>query len=619
MNRVRDWFARIPTDDPFERRAAVTMQVFCMGLCVLIVVNETVRVFKGPWIGAPGVAYSTFANWTTIVTSLGAVALMRRGQVRRGFWLVCGSYVAILAGSLAIRGLEWHQQFLVRVYWVLLVLPALLLGRPALWSMLATLLAAMLVGYLRDEGILGAAPGLAAPEPQLGAWGQAIAVMLLLCIILDRFGTALRDAYAEAVSRREEAERASVALSVANRAIAQEAEQRAGAEALLYQSQKLEAVGRLSAGVAHDFNNVLTAIVGFAELGKNSLQPGHALRDDLDQIVSAAQRAAELTRQMLVFAKRQIVAPRTLLVEQRVRLVAPMLGRVLGEGVTFVERFAEDPWTVRIDPVQLDQILLNLAVNSRDAMPEGGTFTIETSHAVVEKSDRVVALGLEPGEHTRIRIVDTGVGMDEATLANVFEPFFTTKRGKGTGLGLATVYGIVRQAGGAVTVKSRPGQGTTFELLFPRGGPLDSDAPAAGSVPAKSASGEDTVLVVDDEPRILEISARTLRARGYTVLAANGPEEAREIAAAHPGEIALLVTDVVMPGGDGRTLATALRRQRPRLAVLYVSGHSDEVIARHGVLDPGIVLLAKPFTPEVLAAKVAALLEARRRAAVASA
>jgi signal transduction histidine kinase/CheY-like chemotaxis protein len=614
---------RVPTSDPLERKNAATVQVFCLGLTVLLTVSDLAQIRRGIGTG-PIAAYGMFADLSSIAASLLGIVLIRRGRIRQGFVTVLGSYLVVLAGSLVFRGLAYHEHILVRVYWVLLVLPALLLGRRELWGALGVLLAAMLVGHLRDTGYLGGTGPNLAPHPALGVWTQAGGVMILLCIILDRFGTALRESYSAARTRQLEAERASEALSAANRSLASEMDRRAAAEAMLFQSQKLEAIGRLSAGVAHDFNNVITGILGFAELAKDSLPPNHPCKDDMDQIIEAAGRAGALTHQLLAFARRQIVEPKNLFIEEQARSLDPILRQLIREDIRIVQHFAPDPWPVRVDQVQLDQILLNMALNARDAMPQGGTLTISTETLDLNPAACANLPELAPGPHVRLTIADTGRGMTPATLENIFEPFFTTKeRGKGTGLGLATCYGIIRQAGGVISARSALGEGTTFEILLPRANAEDEPGPTVtkSGIARKGAPEQNavTVLVVEDEPLIREIATRVLRSEGYAVLTAEHPAEATSVAASHRGEIALLLTDVVMPGTDGRSFAEALKQTRPTMAVLYMSGHSDDIVARHGVLEPGIDLLPKPFSPEALAKKVREALAGRGPSSAATA
>ena len=613
LSRVKHWLGRVPATDPFERRTAVAVQLFCLGLSALLVTGEVLRSMRGatPSSGSPVQGF--VADLLSVGASLAAVVLIRRGRIRLGYAVAIGSYVAILSLSLLLRGLEYHQQLLARVFAILLVFPALLLGRRALWTTLGVLLAAMLLGHLRDLGFLGGGGPLSPPEPGLGVWGQAIAVMLLLSVVLDRFGTALAEAYAVAVRRQREAERVSQELRVAKDSLEAEMDRRMKAEELLIQSQKLEAIGRLSGGVAHDFNNLLTAILGFAHLSHEALPANDPTRGHLEGVMQAAQRGAGLTRQLLAFARRQIVEPCSIHLEERIRKVEPLLRRLIGENVRIELAMAENPGPVLIDPLQFEQVIVNLAVNARDAMPRGGTLRIETDRRTVSAASGAIALGLAPGEHMRMVVSDTGSGMEAATMANLFEPFFTTKEfGKGTGLGLATCYGIIRQAGGSISVDSAPGRGTRFEILLPITLRVP-DAEPAVAWPA-AASGSEAVLVVEDDAQVLELVARVLRAHGHVVHTARDPHAAEAFVRGHTGELDLLLTDVVLPGKDGRKLAAALLHLRPNLSTLYMSGYSDEIVARHGALEPGVMLISKPFTPAALVEKVREVLRTRRAA-----
>lgn len=363
----------------------------------------------------------------------------------------------------------------------------------------------------------------------------------------------------------------------------------------LRQSHKMEAIGRLAGGVAHDFNNALTAIKGHCEfLLLDHTQPDQE-RDDLLQINKAADYAASLTRQLLAFSRRQILSPKIVNLNETVKDVSKLLHRTLGENVRLSTLLAEGLNPVRVDPGQLEQILMNLAINARDAMPEGGRLTIETGAA-----ERMVFL----------RVVDTGIGMDAETLKHIFEPFFTTKEiGKGTGLGLPTVYGIVKQSGGEVDVVSAPGQGTAFTVSLPAAaGEHSSVVPGADD--PESLQGDETILLVEDEPTVRALMSRILRRNGYTVIEAADAVKALEVSVGHVGAIPLVVTDLVMPGLNGRQLADRLVQQRPTLKVLYISGYADETVVRHGLLDPGTEMLQKPFTPMALSHKVRQMLDA---------
>jgi signal transduction histidine kinase len=380
------------------------------------------------------------------------------------------------------------------------------------------------------------------------------------------------------------------------------------------QAQKLESIGRLAGGVAHDFNNMLTVILSCVAGIREAQERGTPVDpEDVQQIQEAGERAREFTAQLLAFARRQVIAPVPLDLNGVVRSSERLLRRVIGEDVELVVRTQPGLWPILCDPAQMEQLLLNLAVNARDAMPRGGRLDVETSNAHVDAG----ADGASEWVHLVFR--DSGTGMSKEVRERLFEPFFTTKElGKGTGLGLATVHGIVTQNGGRVLVESEPGVGTTFEIRFPRtaGTSLPGEreraedpTPTPVSVTAARA-GRETILVVEDDPRVRTVTVRALRAAGHRVLVAGNGSEALGIAAGEPGAVHLVVTDVVMPGMSGRAVVDALRARRPGLRALFVSGYPQEVIARRGVLEGGVEFLAKPFTPAVLVARVRALLDA---------
>ena len=380
-------------------------------------------------------------------------------------------------------------------------------------------------------------------------------------------------------------------------------------EQQLQQSQKLEAVGRLAGGLAHDFNNVLTAILGSVELLLLDTPPDAPTREELDIIRDASARAQDLIRQLLAFSARQVLQPRVLDLNRLVGDVNKMLRRLIGEDVELVSALAPDRGAVRADAGQIEQALVNLAINARDAMPSGGRLTIETANAEIPEAAGRPHGEVPPGRYVTLRVTDTGHGMDAETQAHIFEPFFTTKpHGKGTGLGLATVYGIARQSGGHVTVDSAPGKGSTFRIYLPR---VDEPLEAAGVPPAVVApvEGTETVLLAEDEQLVRSLARKVLEQAGYTVLVAAGGPEALQVAALYDGPIHLLLTDVVMPEMSGRELMHRLTLVRPSLRVLYMTGYSDEAVARHGLLDPGTGFMQKPFTPEALARKVREVLD----------
>src|SRR3989441_7063418 len=376
----------------------------------------------------------------------------------------------------------------------------------------------------------------------------------------------------------------------------------------LVQSQKMEAVGRLAGGIAHDFNNLLTVITSYCDLLLEDLEREDPKREDVEQVRKAADGATALTRQLLAFSRQQVLAPKVVSMSTVVSGVEKMLRRVIGEDVDLAARLDPDVGSVKADVGQLEQVLMNLAVNARDAMPTGGKLTIETANAEHDPDYAREHDAAAVRRFVMLAVSDTGIGMDEATKARIFEPFFTTKEpGKGTGLGLATVYGIVQQSGGFIWVYSEPGRGTTFKIYLRR-----VDAPAEGGAAAASGDlprGTETVLIVEDAAAVRAVMRHVLERQGYVVLEASNGATALELVAGHPAPIHLLLTDVIMPGLSGRQLADRLAALRPDTRVLYASGYTDDAVVRHGVLESGIAYLQKPFTTDSLARKVREVLD----------
>ena len=373
-------------------------------------------------------------------------------------------------------------------------------------------------------------------------------------------------------------------------------------EEQVQQAQKLDAVGRLATGIAHDFNNLLTVILGLASdlVEEPPATLPHEVQRDIEEIRKAGERAADLTRQLLAFSRKQIVRPAVLNLNAVIASLEMMLRRLVEENIEFRTALASDLGCVRADVSLIGQVLVNLVVNARDAMPAGGQLTIETANVELDNAYSREHASVTPGRYAMVAISDTGVGMSPEVRARLFEPFFTTKEvGKGTGLGLATVYGIVSQSGGSIWVYSEPNQGATFKVYLPL-----VDEPAVALSPAgggeQAQRGSETVLLAEDEDAVRALATRALLHYGYTVLEARNAEEALRVAGGHAGPIHLLLTDVVMPGMSGRLLAQRVAERHPGMKVLYMSGYPDDAIVRHGVLEPGIRLLEKPFTPKMV-------------------
>ncbi|HEY6361373.1 MAG TPA: response regulator [Vicinamibacterales bacterium] len=384
-------------------------------------------------------------------------------------------------------------------------------------------------------------------------------------------------------------------------------------EEQLRQAQKMEAIGRLAGGVAHDFNNLLTAIIGYTDLVREKLDPGDPVAHDVGEIRKAADRAAALTRQLLAFSRKQFLSPEVLDLNAIVTGLLPMLPRVIGEHIETTTSLAPDLRRVKADPSQMEQVIINLVLNARDAMPMGGHLGIETSNVTLD-AQRVAAerLQLELGQYVMLGIRDTGSGMDAETRQHIFEPFFTTKaKGKGTGFGLPTVYGIVDQSGGAISMDTAPGRGTSIRIYLPVTESVEEEPERRETAPATLAGvGTETLLLVEDNDAVRELAVNALRKRGYTVHEARNAEEAIEWSLSSRVKPHLVVTDVVMPGLSGPNLAARLLQENPRLKVLYMSGYTDDATAVHGAFWGGVPLLQKPFTPAQLAERVRMALDA---------
>ncbi len=389
-------------------------------------------------------------------------------------------------------------------------------------------------------------------------------------------------------------------------------EEREKLQAQLNQAQKMESVGRLAGGVAHDFNNMLQAILGHTALLLEDLPKDSPLRESLEEVQQCAQRSADLTRQLLAFARKQTATPRLLDLNGTVEGMLKMLRRIIGEDINLAWLPGAGLWPVKVDPSQIDQVLANLCVNARDAIHGVGKVILETRNLTLQEQQAAAQPDSAPGDYVLLAVSDTGCGMDQATLGHLFEPFFTTKGpGRGTGLGLATVYGIVKQNQGFIQVESAPDRGTTFLIHLPRHQGLPAPEPAASAATPTAAGGHETILLVEDEAAILKIGKRALETLGYQVLAAASPGEALQLVQSYPGEIHLLMTDVVMPEMNGNELARQVKLLKPKLKHLFMSGYTADVIARHGVVEDGLPFIQKPFKVAVLARKVREVLQSQ--------
>ncbi len=489
---------------------------------------------------------------------------------------------AILAGSLGGEVMSWNPAA-ARMFGYE---PSEIVGRPA----------ALLFPAERAEELAESLRLLAAGEPSPARQ----------TVRLRKDGT--RFETSETISPIRNAEGAVTGAAIVIRDITAQK----SLEAQLRQAQKMEAVGRLAGGVAHDFNNVLTVITGYGEMLGHKLGERDPLRNEVTEILRAAERATRITEQLLAFSRKRVSDPQVVGLNDVIREMGSLLRRLLGEDVELMTVLEATSDRVKVDPGQIEQVVVNLAVNARDAMPDGGDLTISTRNVELDRDYARHHPGVLAGPYVTIAVRDTGTGMDAGTIAQVFEPFFTTKGvGKGTGLGLSTVHGIVTQNGGLVAVESEPGRGATFTVYLPREeAPVEVRAAAASA--AARTGGSETILLAEDDPSIRALVRRVLAASGYTVLEARDGREALSACEGHPGAIHLLITDVVMQTMGGPDVARELAIKRPDTRVLYMSGHSDEAIFRQGRLPRGTGYLAKPFTTDHLLRRVREILDAAR-------
>ena len=410
----------------------------------------------------------------------------------------------------------------------------------------------------------------------------------------------------ESNSRRlaEEQKQAAVSLASALDHVQREMARRRELETQLVHAQKMEAIGRLAGGIAHDFNNLLTVILGYNEMLRDHVKNDPVASEFTAEIIQAAERASAFTNQLLAFSRRQIAVPRVIDLNQQVRQIDRLLRRIIGEDVELETRLQPDLPPIKVDPSHIDQVIMNLAVNSRDAMPNGGTLTIETASVELGEDYAAQHLGVVPGRYVMLAVSDSGFGMDENTRSHIFEPFFTTKeKGKGTGLGLSIVYGIVKQSGGEILVYSEPDKGTVFKIYFPLAAPGTEETQAPGAEEARLAATE-TILLVEDETQVRNLTRSILSRQGYRILTAASPAEALAIVEAATGNIHMMLTDIVMPQMNGLELAEKIRVIRPSLKVLFMSGYTDNAVVNQGILSHDMPFIQKPFTAAALHKKV---------------
>ncbi len=604
--RARTWFLGVPAPDPVARRHAPSVLVLCGLGAVALVIGELVRWRSGALSQDLAVSSLRLSGAAILAA---AFVLVRGGRFKAGVSLFVTGAVSISAVGVALTGFAANARNLTELT-MPLALAALLVGRRALWASLAAYALGFAIGGWRDQGLLWGTGPHPPPTLPFGTVGTAIIGFTVVAIVLDRVGLSLREGFDLALARQHELEQASAKLAAANAALEAEMARRQAAEAHLIEAQKMEAVSRLSGGVAHDFNNLLTVILGCTQLAQESLPKGHAARESLQGVSDAAVRAADLTRQLLAFARRQLVEPKVLRIDERVRSLQKMLGRLLRENIQLHTELQASDWRVRIDPGQLDQVLVNFAVNARDAMPAGGPLTIRTREVSLPAGMSSALFDIPAGDYVVLEVADQGTGMDPETRRRVFEPFFTTKGDtKGTGLGLATCYGIVKQAGGGIFFETELGHGTTFQIYLPRSRLADDVLTASKAPELVPAARGETVLLVEDDISVRQITILALQQAGYRVLDAGNLVQAVKLTRSATGPIDLLVTDLVLPDGSGSDVAERIVELRPEIRILYISGYTDDPGLRRGISESELEFLSKPYSPASLVARVREVLE----------
>jgi signal transduction histidine kinase/CheY-like chemotaxis protein len=589
---VRSWLARIKARNLMEQRQAYLLQVSLLFVGAAFLVGALSNALRPNPVGN-GLSANLIAATVTAVL----LVVLRRGFFRAVAWLTVGALIAAFGQALANTGSVQGGTYLALLM-VPIVLAGLILPR---WGLLVTLIAVIGTGVLavRAQPIT-TVPSLA------DMLGNFLYASLLTAGVVDGFGGTLRSALARAIAHEQELEATRVKLQDAVRSLQAEIDERERLEAQLAQAQRLESIGRLAGGVAHDFNNMLMAIGGYAETLSADLDPADPGQQGLAGIRQAVDQAASLTRQLLAFSRNQELRPTVIDMREVVTTVEPLLRRLLGARIRLDIRPSADLWPALADRTKLEAVLVNLAVNARDAMPGGGTITIETANVELDETYASSHAEVVPGPYAMIAVSDTGTGIDDETASHIFEPFFTTKEvGKGTGLGLATVYGTVRQSGGHIWVYSEPGRGTSFKIYLPRSeAARATEAPPPAALPrpnpsVPSSRKNTTVLLVEDEQVVRDMVVAALQRRGYSVLPVASAEAAIELLGRPDTAVDLMLSDVVMPGMSGPELVAKIWQARPELPAIFMSGYTGLTIER-GQIPDGVTVLEKPFTGERL-------------------
>jgi signal transduction histidine kinase/CheY-like chemotaxis protein len=613
---LRRWLNDVPIRDPIARQQAALLQIMLVGLIITTTASMPLALIAP--VEPEVTLLSLSASVLLILLTFTALTLLRRGRFNLSVATVTGGLLLALALLLTLGGLA-NSGALLLGFAIPIALAGLLASRRAL--LLTFGLSTLIVSLTAIlEHLSPPLAGFVTPHDDITVITVGLFTLAagLLGLFLDRFGAVLRDALTAALAREQELERVRAALETRSIELEREIGERAAElaerrtlEAQLLQAQKMESVGRLAGGVAHDFNNLLTAITGYADLALGALPHDAEARDDLGEIIKAAERACELVRQLLAFARKQIIEPRILNLNDLIDEIDNLLRRLIGADIELTIRPAPDLGSIKADPSQIEQVLINLAVNARDAMPDGGKLTIETTNVVLDDQRAQQHLDVTTGPYVLLTISDTGIGMTEAIKQQIFEPFFTTKGlGKGTGLGMATCYGIIKQHGGHIEVYSEPQQGATFNIYLPRVEADDAVSTRRRPALEQLPRGTETVLLAEDELAVRALAGRVLRAQGYSVLEAADGEVALNLARSREGlRIDLLLTDVVMPRMGGKTLAEQIVSMYPGIKVLFTSGYTDDTIVHFGRLDPGVAFIQKPFSPSALAHKVRDVLD----------